>query len=373
MKDRDKLSQEEIDALLRGLGENAEADRAEPQPEAVLSPIEQDALGEIGNISFGSAATALSTLLGQKVEITTPTVTLVRRDALRDEFPDPHIAIFVEYTDGLEGTNLLVLRTEDARIIADLMMGGDGTHPDPELTELHLSAVQEAMNQMMGSAATSMSTVFKRRVNISPPVVRVFDLSKPDEELPLPDETLVKVSFRLRVGTLIDSTIMQLNPLSFAVQMVKSLFGDMGAMGQATTPAAPEQREELAPAQREEPAPADPGASPPTASAQLRPGGHEAAASAERSTSGVRDGGDAGAFASRMVNVQPVQFAPLHPDVSAATESNLSLLYDVPLQVTVELGRTEKTIKEILELTSGSIVELDKLAGEPVDILVNGK
>lgn len=373
MKDRDKLSQEEIDALLRGLGENADADRVNPQPEAVLSPIEQDALGEIGNISFGSAATALSTLLGQKVEITTPTVTLVRRDALRDEFPDPHIAIFVQYTDGLEGTNLLVLRAEDARIIADLMMGGDGTHPDPELSELHLSAVQEAMNQMMGSAATSMSTVFNRRVNISPPIVRVFDLSKPDEELPLPDETLVKVSFRLRVGTLIDSTIMQLCPLSFAVQMVKSLLGETGVMEQAATPASLAQQEEPAPAHREDPEPADSGASPPTASAQLGPGVHEAAASAERSAPLAAGGGDAGAYASRTVNVQPVQFAPLHPDVSAAAETNLSLLYDVPLQVTVELGRTEKTIKEILELTSGSIVELDKLAGEPVDILVNGK
>jgi Chemotaxis protein CheC, inhibitor of MCP methylation len=100
MTERDKLSQEEIDALLRGLGGDAEGDRSEPQPDAVLSPIEQDALGEIGNISFGSAATALSTLLGQKVEITTPTVSLVRRDALRDEFPTPHIAIFVQYTDG---------------------------------------------------------------------------------------------------------------------------------------------------------------------------------------------------------------------------------------------------------------------------------
>lgn len=365
MTERDKLSQEEIDALLRGLGGYAEGDRSEPQPDAILSPIEQDALGEIGNISFGSAATALSTLLGQKVEITTPTVSLVRRDALRDEFPTPHIAIFVQYTDGLEGTNLLVLRTDDARIIANLMMGGDGTNPDPELGELQLSAVQEAMNQMMGAAATSMSTVFNRRVNISPPIVQLFDLSKPDEELPLPDETLVKVSFRLRIGTLIDSTIMQLCPLSFAVQLVKSLLGETKVAEQAATPAEP--------VNREEPAPSTSAPSSPAASAQPQTGAGEAAASAERSARLTAGNGNTGASPSRTVNVQPVQFAPLSSGLLSPEETNLSLLYDVPLQVTVELGRTEKTIKEILELTSGSIVELDKLAGEPVDILVNGK
>jgi len=365
MTERDKLSQEEIDALLRGLGGDAEGDRSEPQTDAVLSPIEQDALGEIGNISFGSAATALSTLLGQKVEITTPTVSLVRRDALRDEFPTPHIAIFVQYTDGLEGTNLLVLRTDDARIIANLMMGGDGTNPDPELGELQLSAVQEAMNQMMGAAATSMSTVFNRRVNISPPIVQLFDLSKPDEELPLPDETLVKVSFRLRIGTLIDSTIMQLCPLSFAVQLVKSLLGETKVAEHAETPAEPVDREELAPSTS---APSSP-----AASAQPQTGAGEAAASAERSARLTAGNGNTGASPSRTVNVQPVQFAPLSSGLLSTEETNLSLLYDVPLQVTVELGRTEKTIKEILELTSGSIVELDKLAGEPVDILVNGK
>jgi len=365
MTERDKLSQEEIDALLRGLGGDAEGDRSEPQTDAVLSPIEQDALGEIGNISFGSAATALSTLLGQKVEITTPTVSLVRRDALRDEFPTPHIAMFVQYTDGLEGTNLLVLRTDDARIIANLMMGGDGTNPDPELGELQLSAVQEAMNQMMGAAATSMSTVFNRRVNISPPIVQLFDLSKPDEELPLPDETLVKVSFRLRIGTLIDSTIMQLCPLSFAVQLVKSLLGETKVAEHAETPAEPVDREELAPSTS---APSSP-----AASAQPQTGAGEVAASAERFARLTAGNGNTGASPSRTVNVQPVQFAPLSSGLLSTEETNLSLLYDVPLQVTVELGRTEKTIKEILELTSGSIVELDKLAGEPVDILVNGK
>ncbi|KPC99924.1 CheY-P phosphatase CheC [Geobacillus sp. BCO2] len=154
------LSQDEIDALLRGMG----SDDSIPKLHDILSPLEQDALGEIGNISFGSSATALSMLLNQKVEITTPSVSIIERTSVADEFPQPYVAIQVNYTEGLLGTNLLVIKQQDAAIIADLMLGGDGTAADGPLGEIQLSAVQEAMNQMMGSAATSMSTVFGKRL-----------------------------------------------------------------------------------------------------------------------------------------------------------------------------------------------------------------
>ncbi|MFE7493681.1 flagellar motor switch phosphatase FliY, partial [Bacillus velezensis] len=146
-----RLSQDEIDALLNGTSSQSE-DTEQPQ-EANLSELERDAIGEIGNISFGSSATALSTLLNQKVDITTPSVTVISKSKISDEFPHPYVAIEVNYTEGFDGSNLLVVEQSDAAIIADLMIGGDGLGADPSLGEIHLSAVQEAMNQMMGSAA----------------------------------------------------------------------------------------------------------------------------------------------------------------------------------------------------------------------------
>lgn len=228
---RDMLSQDEIDALLRAnnLSSDEEESSEEGDVDHFLTAFEQDALGEIGNITFGSAATALSTLLSQKVDITTPTVSTIRRSVLESEFPRPHVAVHVEYTDGFKGINMLVIRVEDAAVIADLMMGGEGRPETTDLSELHLSAVQEAMNQMMGSAATSMSTIFNKFVNITPPGIDVMDLSKGigDENLPT-DDTLIKVSFRLKVGEhgeLIDSSIMQLLPVPFAKQMIDMLMG----------------------------------------------------------------------------------------------------------------------------------------------------
>lgn len=212
----DMLSQEEIDALLNG-GNDEPSNQSTDE---LLTGIERDAIGEIGNISFGSAATALSTLLNQKVEITTPDVTVVERANLSDEFPVPHVAVKVTFTEGFNGSNLLVIKTTDAQIIADLMLGGDGTNPNGELGELHLSAVQEAMNQMMGSASTSMSTVFNKRVDISPPAIDMMHVEedKGTEHIP-DDEMLVKVSFNLKVGNLIDSNLMQLVPIQFAKEL----------------------------------------------------------------------------------------------------------------------------------------------------------
>ncbi len=226
---------------------------SEPEPELpseagqqlsdFLSEMEQSALGEIGNITFGSAATALSTLLGKKVDITTPQVTIVKKDELPDIFPKPHVAVSVQYVDGFQGINSLVIKTKDAQIIADLMLGGDGNNITvEELNEIHISAVQEAMNQMMGSSATSMSTIFNRFVNISPPGIDILDVNNGDgmEHLP-PVDLFIKISFRLTIGDLIDSTIMQLLPIPFAKQMVDILMGvveEPPAQPAVTAPAA---------------------------------------------------------------------------------------------------------------------------------------
>ncbi|MCJ2145629.1 flagellar motor switch phosphatase FliY [Bacillus paralicheniformis] len=344
MENNNRLSQDEIDALLKG-GD----DTAQEQPESGLSLMEQDTIGEIGNISFGSSATALSTLLNQKVEITTPTVSVIEKSHLNDEFPHPYVSIGVSYTEGFSGNNLLVIKQEDAAIIADLMMGGDGTNADPSLGEIHLSAVQEAMNQMMGSAATSMSTVFSKKIDISPPEVDLLDVNEGEgtEQIPKEDP-LVKVSFRLKVGELIDSHIMQLYPLTFAKDLIDELTNQDGGEEPVQT------EEAKQPPVQEKPAP-----SPSPAPAQTQ---RQEPAPKRQGTAKV----------SEPVQVAPAEFQSFAPQTDAQPHlQNLDMLMDIPLSVTVELGRTNRSVKEVLELSTGSIIELDKLAGEPVDILVN--
>lgn len=405
MTSKDYLSQEEIDALLRqsaGDQEEAPAAKAEMHIDDFLTPLEQDALGEIGNITFGSAATALSTLLSRKVDITTPKVSMISRDKFVSEFPRPHVAVHVDYVDGFEGINSLVIKTHDAQVIADLMLGGEGNVQTEELNEIHISAVQEAMNQMMGSSATSMSTIFNRFVNISPPAVDVMDVQKNTgiEKIP-PDEVFVKISFRLKIGDLIDSTIMQLLTVTFAKELVHSLIGSMdespapapapapAAQAPAPQPSAPPQQapqyapppQAAAPQQPAQPAYdyPPPGAYPPPGYPPQQPMyGQPQYAQPQYAQPQFamppQQPQTLGGPAGRNVNVQPVQFAGFPASGGAhADETNLNLLLDIPLRVTVELGRTHKQIKDILELSQGSIIELDKLAGEPVDILVNNK
>jgi flagellar motor switch protein FliN len=409
---KDYLSQEEIDALLR---QSAEGNLA-PSPKTVddyLTPFEQDALGEIGNITFGSAATALSTLLGKKVDITTPKVSIITRGEFEEAFPKPHVAVHVQYVDGFQGINSLVIKIRDAQVIADLMLGGEGEPKDEELNEIHISAVQEAMNQMMGSSATSMSTIFNRFVNISPPGIDILNMSSGEGVGSLPDdETLIQISFRLKIGDLIDSTIMQLLPVQFAKDMVTMLLGDVSqadqeaAVSSAEAPSKPAAPPQAAAAP--EPAPAQPAAQQQTPAPEAGgyPPQYPPQGQGMPPYPGMPEGGyyypPAGMPAygmpgmppygappqgmpyqqappqnpaqGRNVNVQPVQFANLSAGAFGnIDENNLNLLMDIPLKVTVELGRTQKQIKDILEMSQGSIIELDKLAGEPVDILVNNK
>lgn len=349
------LSQEEIDALLRG-----EPVAAEAAPANDLSDVEKDALGEIGNISMGSAATTLSILLSRRVSITTPKVRLSTINEIKQQYPLPYLVIEVGYTSGLVGSNLLAIKESDALIIADLMMGGDGSNPPGELNELYMSAVTEAMNQMMGSVATSMSTMFKKKIDIAPPSCNLLDFSGETSvgSISSPDEPIVQVSFRMEVEDLIDSEIMQLVAFPVAKEMVANLIGAVQPAPQAAAPvpaAAPPQS-----APTPAPAPAPMAAAPPQPQPVMMPQPQPMVAMPAREP-------------QQHVTAQPVQFAPLKPAMMPLGDTNIGLILDVPMQVTVELGRTRKLIREILELGPGSIIELDKLAGEPVDILVNGK
>ncbi|MGG0738008.1 flagellar motor switch phosphatase FliY [Niallia taxi] len=361
MVSNDMLSQDEIDALLKG-------DSPEPQEELAvedyLTSIEEDALGEIGNISFGSSATALSTLLNQKVDITTPNVTIVLKKDLAEEFPHPYVAISVNYTEGFSGMNLLVIKQSDAAVIADLMLGGDGISPPEMLNEIQLSAVQEAMNQMMGSAATSMSTIFSKKVDISPPAIDILNLSDGEGADTIPDHDIfVKISFRLKIGNLIDSNIMQLLQLDFAKSLVDSL---LNPTADSVEPPAPTQQ-----MQRPEP-PAPPAREQQTYAAPVPEPVYVEQQQQQRAPSQPQHFGSN--YSGGQPNVQPAVFSNFETFTPTENESrNLNMLLDIPLKVTVELGRTKRSVKEILELSSGSIIELDKLAGEPVDILVNNR
>lgn len=401
---KDYLSQEEIDALLRQTSEDSgPSSEVNLNTDSYLTSLEQDALGEIGNITFGSAATALSTLLGKKVDITTPKVSMIAREELVNEFPKPHVAVHVNYVDGFYGINLLVIKTRDAQVIADLMMGGDGHVPDgTELNEIHISAVQEAMNQMMGSSATSMSTIFNRFVNISPPGIDIMNLAEGYGADNLPEEEVfIKISFRLIIGDLIDSSIMQLLPVQFAKDMVSTLMGggdisasqpepSATASAPAPSPVAPEPVQYQTPPMPDpyaqpnhgmqqqmpqQPVYQQPPMAPPAQPAypQQQPMYAQQPPYAPQQPAYQQPPASYGAM-NRNVNVQPAQFSGFGaPLITPAEETNLNLLLDIPLKVTVELGRTHKVIKDILELSQGSIIELDKLAGEPVDILVNNK
>ncbi|RJR10138.1 flagellar motor switch phosphatase FliY [Candidatus Parcubacteria bacterium] len=362
------LSQDEIDALLRGSdNDNEEPLFVAPNVEDHFSTLEQDALGEIGNISFGSSATALSTLLNQKVEITTPKVSLLEKQQLEAEFPDPYVAIRVNYTEGFTGSNILVVEQRDAAIIADLMLGGSGENPSREFDEIHLSAVQEAMNQMMGSAATSMSTVFSKKIDISPPAVLLIDFKEGEGKEQMPeDNLLVKVAFSIRIGKLIDSSIMQILPFPFAKELVKELLKkdkkvEEPAVSSSTVPPSPVPKQEN------------------MASMEHRTE-ETSYAYSQHAPDNItyqqpeRKAQQAAAKPAQTVNVQPAVFSSFETTTVADAEpNNLNMLMDIPLQVTVELGRTRRSVKDILELSSGSVIELDKLAGEPVDILVNNK
>lgn len=165
----DFLSQEEINALLSG--EDSSDTSTDKADEELITEIDKDLLGEIGNISMGSASTALYQLINQKVNITTPVVSVTTLKEIRQGFETPNIILDIKYIEGIVGRNILIIKIQDGAVISNLMMGGDGKIEAnlTTLSEIEISAVSEAMNQMIGSAATSMATMFGRKVDISPP------------------------------------------------------------------------------------------------------------------------------------------------------------------------------------------------------------
>lgn len=370
------LSQEEINALLNDTGEGGIG-----LEEEFLTPEEKDAIGEISNISMGTAATTLFSLVNRKVEISTPVVDFCTWDDIVAKYERPCVFIRIAYTVGLNGSNILVLREKDVKVITDLMMGGDGTNCNDELGELHLSAISEAMNQMMGSSATSLSSMLNKMIDISPPIADLVDLGGDVDESQI-DEFLagrfVKISFRMEIGNLVDSEIMQLYPFSFAREMynsiAKNMDVDMSAINKKEEPAKPTLQTQPVSNQS-----IDQNAMNQQMMGQQMMGqpmmGQPMMG---QPMMGQPMMGQPMQYTNMQmqqpVNVQAAQFQTFNSDFAPNNQrENIDLIMDVPLEVTVELGRTSKSIKDILEFAPGTIVELNKVAGEPIDILVNGK
>ncbi len=344
----DMLSQEEIDLLLKGtddMDKDYEFDN-------IITEMEKDTLGEIGNISMGTAATTLSTLLNKKVVITTPQVTVTNTGELSYEYPIPFVAVDVRYKEGLEGSNVLMINVDDVKIITDIMMGKDEIDIDRELTELDLSAISEVMNQMMGSASTSLSEIFMKKIDIAPPQSSEITFSEGKETLDvlMTDDPIIKVSFRMVVEDLIDSELMQLIPLDFGQSIVEDLHGksedfmedeievdeyvkpdDANISGIAENIGENKKMEQSLNIEKEE---------------DLK---------------------------KEHVVVKSPEFETFDTTVEPNYDESIDLVGDIPVELTVELGRTTKRIGEILSYGPGTIIELDKLLGEPLNVYANGK
>ena len=478
------LSQDEINALLQGMDLSDTADSgASPETpqnsssaentdnayvkdvaptvgdEEGLTDVEKDAIGEVANISMGSSATTLYSLVNRKVNITTPVVTLATWKTLLDSYEKPCVFIQIKYTQGLDGTNILVLKEHDVKVITDLMMGGDGTNTEGELGELHLSAISEAMNQMMGSAATSLSTLLQTVIDISPPESSLFDLTevKDGKEIsPFLGGTFVKISFRMQIDDLVDSTIMQLYPIDFARKLVETFINTQMANIDEVTEKKPAQPENDTDTTAQIPAPGtdnqtqmnntnlngmnqmgnmgmndmnqmnnmgmngmnqmgnmgmngmnqmgnmgmngmnqmgNMGMNGMNQMGNMGMNGMNQMGNmgmngmnqmGNMGMNGMNQMGNMGmnsmnqmgmmGMPGQNVNVQPAQFQSFSNDNMGTTgQENIGLIKDVPLEVTVELGRTTKSISDILDFSPGTIIELDRIAGEPIDVLVNGK
>ena len=341
------LSQEEIDSLLKGTGEDSSIDS--------LTEIEKDLLGEIGNISMGSASTALYQLINKQVNITTPKVKVTTLKDIKEGFKYPNIILDVEYVSGITGRNLLIMQTTDAAVSANLMMGGDGIVSTPELSEIEVSAVQEAMNQMIGSAATSMATMFDREVNISPPKSKIWKEmnEKISDSIP-EDQEIIEICFDLTIEGLLQSNMMQILPLETAKKIVSIMMGEeLVDNGEAIMDAKVESNVELPEND--------------TTTKTIDSRYNEVAI-----TSTYKENMEK-SIKEKPIEVHDASFESLNQGRLGESHRNIDLILDVPLDVSVVLGRTKKSIKDILNLSTGSLIELDKLAEEPVEILVNGK
>lgn len=294
-----------------------------------LTEMEIDTVGEIGNISMSAAATVLHDILQRKVTITTPRVSITSIKELAEEYTIPYAVVNVSYTEGLNGTNFLIIKTEDIKLITSIMMGDETPDNDKELSELEISAIGEVMNQMMGTSATSMSKLINAAINISPPSVRIVNISKDKDSLPFQSDPVIVVVFKMQIENLLDTEIVLLMPYDFGKTLIGGFLENNEVDNTNNNPL---------------------DIDPITSNEETK----------QRDNSRQK--------------IKTATFQSFDDDdIDNKDTDNIDMLMDVPLMVSVELARTKRSLKDILELNLGSIISLDKPAGELVEVLVNGK
>ncbi|MDR2355730.1 MAG: flagellar motor switch phosphatase FliY [Clostridiales Family XIII bacterium] len=335
-----------------------------------LNEMELDAIGEVMNISMGSAATAMSTILDKKVNITTPHIEFVDVSAFNFSFLEPVIGVVIKYVEGIDGANVLLLRQTDvAKIVAHLL----SADPDDmtELDEIGESAICEIMNQMMGSSASALATFLGRSVNISPPeILNTAQEENIREMFAIKGESVVSIKFELKIEGLIESEFLSAMEPQLAKEIVSLSFGANGVDESAPAAAPP-------PPPMPTPAPM-PAAAPPPPPAQGPPAPPYPAAPAYAYAPPAQayPAPPPGYYPppqAERVATTPYTFKSFDAGGTVYEQDNLDLVMAVPIQISVELGRTKRKIKDIADLGVGNIVELDRQAGDQVDVIANGR
>lgn len=317
----------------------------------LFTPMEVDAIGEILNISLGSSATSVSNLLDRRVTITTPVVKIITSNNFHFQALEPAIGVEINYISGLSGTNVMILKESDVKAIVGLLLGTDYSDQEFVMDEMSISAICEVMNQMMGASSTALSQFLNRTVNISTPTsFSIEDSEEFKRKYYSDDEEIVTVSFQLMIDNMVNSEFISVLSVDLAKELI-SLFSS-----EATAEPEPE------------PEPAPPPPPPPVAASAP-----VAAPAAPRHAPQPRPQQQARVIESVAMQTPAYESFDEEIVLNEQESNNLNMIMSIPVQVTVEIGRTKKKIKEILDFTTGTIIELNKQAGPAVDIFVNGQ
>lgn len=342
----DMLSQDEIEALLGG-GNSSNAG-ANPVDKELM-----DLMEEVGKDTMKAAANTLESILRLPVTLGEPILRYIKISELRNFYTIPSVGVRIDFRVGLIGSNILIIEDRDAKVISNLMMGGDGsTVAEGEISELDASALGEAMNQSIGASSTVYANMMGGKVDINTPSVFNIDFDKPtffkdfgfDEDI-----EIIFTEFPLKIGELINRTLVNLFPLEFA-EILENKIKENGYTFNSGKIIESKALKQPQPTQN-----------------NSNNSGYEN----QTSHAQMHNNNSNKSFGN--VSAQPIQFQEFDPTELMQQKENIDLIMDVPLQVTVEMGRTNKKIEEILEFTPGTVIELDKLAGDPIDVLVNGK
>lgn len=316
-----------------------EDDYLPQQKTGYLNMMQQDALAEVGNISLGASATALSKIINRKVQITTPAVSLTTMGEVRANYPTPCLVVTVNYSKGLAGHNILILKEDDALTIVGVMMGLEPPERPPELGEMEISGISEAMNQMMGSASTAMSDLFHCAIDISPPHVELKDLKV--EEFTVDEmndqNQVVQLAFRMEVGELLDTILLQLLPLDFAREISNQLLAGVG---------------------------------------MAEPANENMAAAEETSMFSFMDmfNGDlADTAPDKEADRDEADGDKVQKVWQEADFARIDMIRDIPVNIHVLLGKTRLPLKKLFSIFPGEVITMDRYLGEPLDVFANDR